>query len=318
MGRKHTLFRLWAVFVGVGSFAVWSQGAELKADDFHGREAWYHLEQLVSFGERYTGSTGNAQARDYMRSIFQSCSGTLRESGGRREVPGTDPIDVENIWFQFAPEVKDHRLILGTHFDTRPWPDREEDTSLHRVRGVVGACDGGSGTAILLELATLVSEKNPHIPLDIIMFDAEEPLPKEFIPQGYFLGSRQFVFERVQDGTLSQYASVLVIDVVGGKGARVGLEQSSLKRAPLWAGKVQGVLSHLRLPSLRPPANYSIWDDHTAFQNAGVPAALLIDFDYPYLDTLKDTLDKCSQETMKDVGQAVVEIVRNHTQSPLE
>ena len=87
----------------------------------------------------------------------------------------------------------ENRLLLGTHFDTRPWPDREEDESLHRVRGVIGACDGGSGTAILLEIATLIGERMPEAPVDIVLFDAEEPLPKEFIPKGYFLGSRNFV-----------------------------------------------------------------------------------------------------------------------------
>jgi Zn-dependent M28 family amino/carboxypeptidase len=234
------------------------------------------------------------------------------------EVPGTEPIEIENLWFQFAPEVKEHRLLLGTHFDTRPWPDREEDESLHRVRGVIGACDGGSGAAILLELATVLSEKHPNIPLDIVLFDAEEPLPKEFIPQGYFLGSRKFVLDRVEEGALSQYGSVLVIDVVGGKDAKVGLDQSSVARTPRWAGRVQGAIDQLNLPSFRPPANYSIWDDHTAFQNAGVPAALLIDYDYPYLDTLKDTLDKCSEQSLRDVGQAVLQVVISHSKNPMK
>jgi glutaminyl-peptide cyclotransferase len=312
------LNRLCTLILLFSSFSVWSQGLELQSTDFEGKRAWFHLEQLVSFGERYTGSPGSEQAKDYMRAVFQTCQGTLRESVGRMEVPGSDPIDIENIWYQFAPEVKEHRLLLGTHFDTRPWPDREEDESLHRVRGVIGACDGGSGTAILLELATLISDKNPNIPLDIVMFDAEEPLPKEFIPQGYFLGSRKFVSDRVQEGTLPQYGSVLVIDAVGGKGAKVGLEQSSLSRAPRWSGRIQGVLEGLDLPSLRAPANYSIWDDHTAFQSAGVPAALLIDYDYPYLDTLKDTLDKCDPQTLKEVGQVVFQVVIHHAASPMK
>ncbi len=291
---------------------------ELKATDFEGKQAWFHLEQLVSFGERYTGSPGNEQAKDYMRSVFQTCSGTLSESRGEMEVTGTEPIQIENIWFRFAPEVKKHRLLLGTHFDTRPWPDREEDESLHRVRGVIGACDGGSGTAILLELATLLSEKSPNIPLDIVMFDAEEPLPKEFIPVGYFLGSRKFVFDRVKEGAISNYGSALVIDVVGGKEGKVGLEQSSLSRSPRWSGRVQGAIDKLDLLSLKPPASYSIWDDHSAFQNAGIPAALLIDYDYPYLDTLQDTLDKCSPDTLRDVGQVLLQVVINHSNNPMK
>lgn len=317
-GKWHYgVYLLLLLLLWINSRASFGQESELKATDFEGKQAWFHLEQLVSFGERYTGSPGNEQARDYMRSVFQSCQGTLKESRGTMEVEGTDPIEIDNIWFQFSPEVQENRLLLGTHFDTRPWPDREEDESLHRVRGVIGACDGGSGTAILLELATVLSERNPNIPLDIVLFDAEEPLPKEFIPKGYFLGSRKFVYDRVKEETLSQYSSVLVIDVVGGKNARVGLDQSSLSRAPRWAGRIQGIVENLGLESFRPPANYSIWDDHTAFQNAGIPAALLIDYDYPYLDTLKDTLDKCSPETLKDVGQVVLEVVINHSRNPM-
>ena len=294
---------------------IWAQDPLVTATDFEGRQAWFHLEQLVSFGERYTGSPGNEQAKNYMRSVFQNCQGQLRESHGTMEVEGTEPVKIENIWFQFAPEVKENRLLLGTHFDTRPWPDREEDESLHRVRGVIGACDGGSGTAILLELASVLSEKNANIPVDIVMFDAEEPLPKEFIPKGYFLGSRKFVFDRVKEGTLSQYGAVLVIDVVGGKNAQVGLDQSSIARAPRWSAKIQNAIEKLDLPSLRLPANYSIWDDHTAFQNAGVPAALMIDYDYPYLDTLKDTLDKCDPQAVKEVGQTVLQVVIDHGKS---
>lgn len=308
----HTLL----VFL-IASPGAFGQPANLSAADFTGKPAWFHLEQLVSFGERYTGSPGHQQAKDYMRSILVGTGGRLEESRGTIPVPGTDPIDIENLWVRFAPEVKSGRLLLGTHYDTRPWPDREEDKSLHRVRGVIGACDGGSGTAILLELADLVGRKSPNLPIDIVLFDAEEPLGKEFIPQGYFLGSRRFVADRIQEGNLDQYSAVLVIDVVGGKKAQVGLDRSSMERAPKWSGRIQGVLDRLNLPSFRPPAAYSIWDDHTAFQDAGIPAALLIDYDYPYLDTLKDTLDKCDPETLRDVGQAVLQTALDHSEKPL-
>lgn len=294
-----------------------AETAPLSATDFTGKQAWFHLEQLVSFGERYTGSPGHQQAKDYMRTVLEGTGGRLGESRGTMPVPGTDPIDIENLWVRFAPEIDSDRLLFGTHYDTRPWPDREEDESLHRVRGVIGACDGGSGTAILLELADLIGRKSPHLPIDIVLFDAEEPLGKEFIPQGYFLGSRRFVAQRIQEGNLDQYAAVLVIDVVGGKKAQVGLDRSSMERAPKWSGRIQEVLDRLNLPSFRPPAAYSIWDDHTAFQDAGIPAALLIDYDYPYLDTLKDTLDKCDPETLKDVGQAVLQTALDHSEKPL-
>ncbi|MCA9429713.1 MAG: M28 family peptidase, partial [Candidatus Omnitrophica bacterium] len=82
-----------------------------------------------------------------------------------------------------------------------------------------------------------------------------------------------------------------------------------------WSAKIQNAIEKLDLPSLRLPANYSIWDDHTAFQNAGVPAALMIDYDYPYLDTLKDTLDKCDPQAVKEVGQTVLQVVIDHGKS---
>jgi hypothetical protein len=216
---------------------------------------------------------------------------------------GEGKLELTNLVARWAPE-RPKRVLLGAHYDTRPWADREEVDSL-RTRPIPGANDGASGVAVLLELARLVASDPPEgLGVDLVFFDGED-LGREGEFGGFLRGSKHFV--RNWRGTRPRCA--VVLDMVGGKDARFRMEANSL----IYARDVVEVLfdraAALGFDRFEKKRGGGLYDDHIQLLQAGIAAVDLVDLDYPHWHRLSDRPEACSRETLGEVGRLMVDFL---------
>jgi Zn-dependent M28 family amino/carboxypeptidase len=208
-----------------------------------------------------------------------------------------------NVVARFRPELT-QRVLFGAHWDTRPWADRDPEPAKRHLP-VLGANDGASGVAVLLEAARLLKKNPPAIGVDIVFFDGED-LGTEVDPNGWFRGSTRYV---EQIASRKPPLFVVVLDMVGKRDLALHWEGNSRKLASNIVDLVWTEASSLGVRSFRSDVRHTIYDDHTPFLNAGIPAIDVIDFDYPEWHTTHDTPDKCSAESLGGVGKVLLSLV---------
>jgi glutaminyl-peptide cyclotransferase len=260
---------------------------------FDGQRALQDVFTLESFGARVPGSQAHAQAVAWIAT-------QLTESGWRVEIQETERMGhpIRNIYAQ--RDEKSPVILIGSHYDSRMFADADPNPANHTLP-VPGANDGGSSTAILLELARTLPQDG--VPVGLVFFDAEDQGRIE--GWDWILGSRAFV----ETMTFTPETFIL-LDLVGEPGARFTLEQNSTPAlaASLWA---QAAALGYDDYFVNEPGWY-ILDDHIPFLERGIPSVDVIDLDYPYWHTVEDTADKLSAETMQAVGETVLAWVRNY------
>jgi Zn-dependent M28 family amino/carboxypeptidase len=236
-------------------------------------------------GPRYPGSPGHAQAREYILAELAQAGWTASVQTAR-----LDGVWIENIlaWRGQAAA----QILLGAHYDTRRYAD--EDTGSRRLEAVPGANDGASGVAILLELARVLPVQDTAVGL--VFFDAEDGGGIE--GAGWALGSTAFVAGLDQPPELA-----VIVDMLGDRDLQVYLEGNS---DPQQAAAIWAQAQALGNAQFIPERKYSMLDDHTPFLQAGIPAVLLIDFDYPAWHTTGDTLDRVSADSLQAVGETLL------------
>lgn len=202
------------------------------------------------------------------------------------------------------------RVVLATHFDTRPWADQEPDPALHD-QPVPGANDGTSGVAVLLELVPLLARSlPPDVGVTVILFDGEElGRPGSGAQGGYCMGSRHLAAQAAAAPPwwLEGAEAGIVLDMVGDADLHLPKEASSVAYAPalverLWA--VARARGHAQFEARVGP--YAVLDDHAFLTAAGVPSVLVIDHDYDAWHTRGDTLERVSAASLEAVGDAVL------------
>jgi Zn-dependent M28 family amino/carboxypeptidase len=171
--------------------------------------------------------------------------------------------------------------------------DSDPDPSNH-AKPVPGANDGASGVAVLLELARALPENT--VPVWLVFFDAEDNGRIE--GWDWTLGSPEFVRHYSV-----QPRAVVIVDMIGDADLNIYKEHNS---NPELTDQIWETASNLGYGSrFIMEYKYSMQDDHQPFLQAGIPAVLIIDFDYPYWHTVGDTPDKVSAESLQAVGETL-------------
>jgi Zn-dependent M28 family amino/carboxypeptidase len=196
-----------------------------------------------------------------------------------------------NLVARYGPRT-DAPLVLGTHYDTRPLADRDPTSP---GEPVPGANDGASGVGVLLELARVLPRDAPEREVWLVFFDGEDGGNIDGRP--WAIGSTAFA--ESLDVTPE---AVVIVDMVGDADLQLSMEANS---TPSLAADIWGVARDLGMPAFRQEVRHRITDDHTPFLERGIPAALIIDFDYPWWHTTQDTLDKVSPDSLEQVGRAL-------------
>jgi Zn-dependent M28 family amino/carboxypeptidase len=195
------------------------------------------------------------------------------------------------------------RIVLMAHWDSRPRTDYATD-SLRREQPIDGANDGASGVAVLMELARLMVASPPPTDVDIVLVDGED-WGRAGDLDYYLLGSREFARRSIR----GKYRFGLVIDMIGDSNQRILREGFSEIYCQDLNDLVFESAARLGIGSFVDSVGAPIHDDHLSLTSAGVPAVDIIDFDYDYWHTEYDTPDKCSAQSLSNVGKLLMEIV---------
>jgi len=257
---------------------------------FDGQRALKHVAKLCDIGPRPVGTQANRQAADYIARVLE---------GSGWEVEAQDfvyqGVRARNV---VGRRGQGRLIILGTHYDTRPLADRDPGD---RSRPVMGANDGGSGVAVLLELARVLDESaTQEAEIWLAFFDAEDRGEIDGWPS--CVGS-QYMADTLAEESEHRPEYVLVIDMVGDADQRIYYEWSSA----LWLQeKIWGLAADLgHGEHFLPMHRHHVVDDHTPFLQWGIVSAVVIDLDYPYWRTRHDTLDKISADSLQRVGEVL-------------
>ncbi len=265
---------------------------------------WKYLESVVTFGPRHPTSPGHMMLQAYIKAVGGKYADEVREQKFTFQKPGQPAVEMVNIELVFHGKTKKAPLLLGAHYDTRPFADEEEDAYSQRFP-ILGANDGGSGTAVLLALAQYLHAHPPKRPVRLVFFDGEDYGVKH--SSDYFLGSKHYVAQLEKSDRNEWPYGVLIIDMVGDKDLQITRETYSAENASWLLKMIDDSAQKLKVTQFFNPPKHTVRDDHLPFIKIGVPAAVLMDFDYPYWHTHQDTLDKCSPESLFAVFSVVVD-----------
>ncbi|MBL7074043.1 M28 family peptidase [candidate division KSB1 bacterium] len=285
---------------------VWGLFGTLRSQtvpQFDDDSAFGNLVRQCEFGPRNPGSEGHRKCRKFLVQEMKRYAEEVKMQHFTHFDEGMDSsISMSNIIARFGPQ-RGGRLLLCAHWDTRPRADRDPNPG-NRSKPILGANDGASGVAILLEIARIMGSYPPPMGVDVVLFDGEDWGEEGHI-QDYLLGSRAFVKE---NPGLSYRFGVL-LDMVGDRDLEIPMEGHSLKNFPF---KVRRLWDRARGLGLTPFVHREgpwVIDDHLMLIDAGIPCIDLIDFDYPYWHTLEDTPDKCEPESLGAVGSLLLSLI---------
>ena len=257
---------------------------------FDGAAALQHVSRLVALGPRPAGSPAGMRARDYIAGELRRLGIETRIEAFTANTPH-GKLAMGNVVAVLPGRRKD-TILIGGHYDTKWFRNIE----------FVGANDGGSSAGLLLELARALAKGGPRsYTYRLAFFDGEEARTTWTATDSLY-GSRHMVAGLRRTGTLPR--AMVLVDMIGDR--NLGIRRESLSTPALaeilWASAHRlGYGRHFLEETL------SVEDDHAPFLRAGVPAALLIDFDYPPWHTAADTLDKVSAESLQLVGDVLLD-----------
>ncbi len=272
-----------------------------------GDRAYQYLQAICKIGPRPAGSAANAWQRKLVADHFRKLGGQVRE----QPFSGTDPlsrapvamVNLIGSWFPDRAE----RVVLGVHYDTRPFPDEDPDPASRRLP-FIGANDGASGVALLMEIAHHLQESPTPWGVDLVLFDGEELVYGGGRNQSgeYFLGSKAFAKDYAdRKSPAAHYAAGLVLDMVGDRNLAIDKEQHSVEFANRLVNDVWSIARALKVPQFRDRVGPAVQDDHLPLNDAGIPTIDIIDFDYRYWHTSKDLPEHCSGASLAQVGKVV-------------
>jgi hypothetical protein len=286
--------------------------ASLAPATVDGARAYGYLQAICKIGPRPAGTAANTAQRALVAKHFQEKGGAVRE----QPFTGVDPISnkpvaMVNLVGSWFPE-RTERVLLGAHYDTRPYPDEDPDPARRRDP-FIGANDGASGVALLMEIANHLAESKTPWGVDLVLFDGEELVygPSRDYVGEFFLGSKAFAREYAQSqrarkrGT-PHYAYAIVLDMVGDKDLAIDQEQNSLEFAQRLVRDVWSVAKALKVKQFRDRVSrVAVSDDHLPLYNVGIPAIDIIDFEFPHWHTTKDVPENCSPASLEAVGKVM-------------
>jgi glutaminyl-peptide cyclotransferase len=314
------------VIAGWTSCGGGTPGTQPTVPAFDADRAFGFLQEQVALGVRTPGTPGHAQAEEYLLGKLRDTARKAFKQEFRASTSFGGPYDFANLIGLYGPESGGRKLMLCAHWDTRPVADQDPDPT-KRDQPILGANDGASGVAVLLEMAQAFAQAPPKVPVIIALWDAEDSGKSTAAPPyyGFLLGSAYFVKHMPADAKPDQ---VILLDMVGGDNkhnSRVGtrpggndvfdlpIEQHSSHAAPELIDEVYSAAEKLGNAAFKRRPGQTIIDDHKPFIDAGIPAIDLIDFDYPEWHTVDDTPEHCDRDSLRQVGETLMYVVYSRT-----
>ncbi|CCZ12065.1 glutamine cyclotransferase-related protein [Prevotella sp. CAG:1092] len=287
--------------------------------DFNADSAYIYLQEQCNFGPRTMNSTAHDKCEKWIIQKFEQygCKVTTQKA----TLNGYDgtPLRSTNIIASYNPEATT-RIMFCAHWDCRPWADNDPDsTNWHKP--IVAANDAASGVGVMIELARILKGSGLELGVDFICFDAEDyGTPQWFEGEDpgdtWALGAQYFA-NNLPEGYAPRYG--ILLDMVGGVGAKFYREGMSMQYAPAIVKKVWNAARQVGYGSYFPKDDGGmITDDHIPVnQTANIPCIDVIPY-YPDCaqssfgptwHTIADNMDNIDKNTLKAVGQTMVQVL---------
>lgn len=287
--------------------------------DFNADSAYIYLQEQCDFGPRTMNSTAHDKCEKWIIQKFEQygCKVTTQKA----TLNGYDgtPLRSTNIMASYNPEATT-RIMFCAHWDCRPWADNDPDsTNWHKP--IIAANDAASGVGVMIELARILKGSGLELGVDFVCFDAEDyGTPQWFEGEDpgdtWALGAQYFA-NNLPEGYAPRYG--ILLDMVGGVGAKFYREGMSMQYAPAIVKKVWNAARQVGYGSYFPKADGGmITDDHIPVnQTANIPCIDVIPY-YPDCaqssfgptwHTIADNMDNIDKNTLKAVGQTMVQVL---------
>jgi hypothetical protein len=269
------------------------RGSEAKIwDEISGHKAFAHVQQLVDFGPRPSGSEAIEKSRHYIEDQLHQSGWQVTRQAFSDDTP-RGRIQFVNLIANFRGQAKAAPVfLLCSHYDTKTF-----DTIKF-----VGANDGGSSTGLLLELARVIAQHpNLAAKIELVFFDGEEAYDHFSETDGLY-GSRYFA-RQLSASSAKQFQGGILFDMVGDHSLDVTLPADS---PPEIARDIFAAAEALKLRSSFTYFDREMIDDHSPLNAIGIPTIDVIDFDYPSWHTAGDTIDKISPKSLQIVGSVAL------------
>ncbi|MBO4661764.1 MAG: M28 family peptidase [Bacteroidaceae bacterium] len=292
---------------------------------FEADSAMNHIRTQCSFGPRMTGTPEADACAMWIERKFASYGCTVTEHNATVTTWEGRQLPCRNIIASLNPEAKD-RVVICSHWDTRPWADNDPDESNHHTP-ILGANDAASGVAVMLEMARIIrSMPLKNYGIDFICFDAEDMgIPQwaedentEDSQDTWCLGSRAWAEQAANDAYSARYG--ILLDMVGGRGTSFARERVSMQYAlpivdMLWNLAIQ--IGYGDYFDLREGG--SLVDDHVNVNTiAGIPCIDVVPFCTdasssfgPTWHTVADTPENIDPAVLQAVGQSIIQMLYN-------
>ena len=269
-----------------------------EAPEFDGQKAFDILKKQCDFGPRPVGSEAHKRTQEYLvEQMKKYADKTVEQTFTYKGLP------LCNVIGEFNPNAS-RKVLLCAHWDTRPRAEMELD-DVNKKKPIIGASDGASGVAVLLELARNFKEKKPTIGVVIVLLDGEDYGSFDTM-QGVLLGAEYFA--RHHENYKLEYG--VLLDMVGDADLDIYREVNSENYAPGTNRKIFTIAKELGFGDhIIDKVNTNVIDDHIPLNKARIPTVDLIDFDYKYWHTLDDTPEHCSAKSLEMVGKTISQLI---------
>ena len=264
--------------------------------------AFRYLVEQCEFGPRNPNSNGYKQCLDYLQKTLSGFADTiLLQPFVLDDLVNEESYDLTNIIARFKVDEPE-QLLIGAHWDTRPWADEDPEPE-KRNDPIIGANDGASGVAVVLELARILNASPPPIGVTLVLFDGED-MGRSGIPKSYAQGSLAFA----KDLPIEKPDEAIILDMIGDAELHIPIERFSYQQNRKLVKKLWGLAKELSLDAFESRIVHTIYDDHVPlWAEAEIPAIDIIDFNYPnsysnYWHTTQDLPENCSAESLGQVG----------------
>lgn len=291
------------------------------APEFNADSAYQYVANQVAYGPRVPNTAMHKACGDYLANQLALFGAQVKEQEMNLIAYDKTVLEAKNIIGIYNAEAK-KRVLLFAHWDSRPYADHDADPANHK-KAILGADDGGSGVGVLLEIARQIGLNSPEVGIDIIFFDAEDYGIPEFYEGDYkqdtwCLGSQFWAKNPHTPNYKANYG--ILLDMVGSKNAAFYKEQISMRYAPNIVDKIWNTARNLGYGKYFINAiGAAVTDDHVyVIGGRNIPCVDIINNDpdsetsfAAYWHTVNDTMQNIDKETLKAVGQTVLEVIYN-------
>ena len=275
---------------------------------FSADSCFAYLSAQTDFGPRVPGTPQHEACLDWLVQTLQSRGAEVSLQKANLQAFNGEYLPSTNIIARYHTAASD-RLLLAAHWDSRPVCDEDPDLAM-LGQPVLGANDGASGVAVLLELARLMQLQAPQIGVDLIFFDSEDYGNSDY-DESFCLGSQYWAMKASEYPVKARYG--IVLDMVGARGAVFKKEQVSARLAGDYVDAVWKRAAQLGLGSLFVDAPGGIiLDDHYYVNQAGIPCLDIIHYDGGFPSTwhtAQDTPENIDPFVLGSVGRLVASLV---------